>query len=63
MNISGNSVGNSFLYHLYNCIVEILSVENLISLTVDYLTLFVHNIVVLQYVLSYCKVTAFNLFL
>ena len=43
--------------------MEILTVKNLITLTVDDFTLFVHNIVVLEDILTNAKVTKLNLFL
>ena len=52
-----------FLHHLENALVEILTVKNLCTLLVDDLTLSVHNIVVVEGILSYAEVVALDLLL
>ena len=51
------------LYHIYNVFVQIFSVENLLSLLVDDLTLSIHNVVVVKDILSDIEVSALDLLL
>ena len=61
--ISVYRIHNILVYHIYNVIVNILAVKHLLSLRVDDLTLGVHNIVVVEDVLSDVKVPALDLLL
>ena len=54
---------NELLYHAENVVMEILSVKHLLSLLIDYLTLCVHNVVVVKDVLSDVEVSALYLLL
>ena len=54
---------NKLLYHAEDIFMEILSVKHLLSLLIDYLTLCVHNVVVVKDVLSDVEVSALYLLL
>ena len=54
---------NKLLYHAENVVMEIFSVKHLRSLLIDYLTLCVHNVVVVKDVLSDVEVSALYLLL
>ena len=56
-------VNNILVDHIYNVIVNILAVKHLLTLTVDDLTLRVHNIVVVEDILSDVEVSALYLLL
>ena len=49
------------LYHLYDVIVQVLALKNLGALAVDYLSLSVHYVVIVEYVLSYVEVSRLDL--
>ena len=54
---------NKLLYHAEDIFMEIFSVKHLLSLLIDYLTLCVHNVVVVKDVLSDVEVSALYLLL
>ena len=54
---------NGFIHHGQDGILEVFTIQNLVALCIDDFTLFVHNIVELQYVLTNTKVVILNLLL
>ena len=59
----GNNVFDQLLHHIVDVVMQILAKENLAALVVDDLTLLVHDVVVLEHILTNREVTAFDLLL
>ena len=58
--IVNRTVYDSF-HHILDCAADILSVQNVLALLVDYLTLFVHNLVILKDMLTRIEVSALEI--
>src|SRR4030042_6156810 len=54
---------NNFIYHTENAILEIITLEQLFPEGINFLPLFIHNVIIFKKVFSYIKVMCLDTFL